>query len=350
MEDIYTLTEAEETYGEALEILAKYHKAINKKPISWASFLVLHEIRYEVFYCEGNYLDWSEGRVSYLQELVSKEDLESFMYTQIDNYDEEEGIEEKLLIGKCERCKYKTFDDFWSDIDFQQVCLINKEAIKISLSEEKLDQYRKIIIDNEEIIPSEIKLIPCEIRDNLPLNLFEENISKAREEFFEDLDDSEIQNPEEDENIPNSKIEFFNENFLDILYYMQETFEGTYYFEKIAFGTGSTINQVKERLFDIYEDRFNLQESFDNEELLTEIQHQLSTQLWPEGREAAEAWAIKVNENTDDKNFAIFAKSMEKFHLKEIRGTHILDSIKELPEEEKSRIVKKARETCKWFI
>ena len=88
----------------------------------------------------------------------------------------------------------------------------------------------------------------------------------------------------------------------------------------------------------------------DNEELLTEIQHQLSTQLWPEGREAAEAWAIKVNENTDDKNFAIFAKSMEKFHLKEIRGTHILDSIKELPEEEKSRIVKKARETCKWFI
>ena len=92
MEDIYTLTEAEETYGEALEILAKYHKAINKKPISWASFLVLHEIRYEVFYCEGNYLDWSEGRVSYLQELVSKEDLESFMYTQIDNYDEEEGI------------------------------------------------------------------------------------------------------------------------------------------------------------------------------------------------------------------------------------------------------------------
>ena len=112
MEDIYTLTETEETYGEALEILAKYHKAINKKPISWASFLVLHEIRYEVFYCKGNYLDWSEGRVSYLQELVSKEDLESFMYTQIDNYDEEEGIEEKLLIGKCERCKYKTFRMF----------------------------------------------------------------------------------------------------------------------------------------------------------------------------------------------------------------------------------------------
>ena len=72
MEDIYTLTETEETYGEALEILAKYHKAINKKPISWASFLVIHEIRYEVLYCEGNYLDWSEGRVSYLQELVSK--------------------------------------------------------------------------------------------------------------------------------------------------------------------------------------------------------------------------------------------------------------------------------------
>ena len=147
-----------------------------------------------------------------------------------------------------------------------------------------------------------------------------------------------------------AKIEFFNENFLDILFYMQETFEGTYYFEEISFGTGSTINQVKERLFDIYEDRFNFQESLDNEELLTEIQHQLSTQLWPEGREAAEAWAIKVNENTDDKNFAIFAKSMEKFHLKEIRGTHILDSIKEFPKEEKSRIVKKARGTCKWFI
>ena len=45
--------------------------------------------------------------------------------------------------------------------------------------------------------------------------------------------------------------------------------------KEISFGTGSTINQVKERLFDIYEDRFNFQESLDNEELLTEIQHQL---------------------------------------------------------------------------
>ena len=39
---------------------------------------------------------------------------------------------------------------------------------------------------------------------------------------------------------------------------------------------------------------------------------------------------------------------MEKLHLKVIRGTNILDSIKELPEEEKSRIIKKTRETCKW--
>ena len=39
MEDRYKLTETEEIYGEALEILAKYYKAINKKPISWASFL-----------------------------------------------------------------------------------------------------------------------------------------------------------------------------------------------------------------------------------------------------------------------------------------------------------------------
>ena len=32
MEDGYKLTETEETYGEALEILAKYYKAINKGP------------------------------------------------------------------------------------------------------------------------------------------------------------------------------------------------------------------------------------------------------------------------------------------------------------------------------
>ena len=41
---------------------------------------------------------------------------------------------------------------------------------------------------------------------------------------------------------------------------------------------------------------------------------------------------------------------MVKFHLKEIRGSYILDCLKDLPLEEKARIIKEAKETCEWFI
>ena len=67
----------------------------------------------------------------------------------------------------------------------------------------------------------EIKHIPSEIRDNLSLNLFEENISKAREEFFEDLDDSQIENHEEVRKNLEISIEILILNFINQnLYYL----------------------------------------------------------------------------------------------------------------------------------
>ena len=54
----------------------------------------------------------------------------------------------------------------------------------------------------------------------------------------------------------------------------------------------------------------------------------------------------KSTRKNDDKNFLIFSENMVKFHLKEIRGSYILDCLKDLPLEEKARIIKEAKETC----
>ena len=48
--------------------------------------------------------------------------------------------------------------------------------------------------------------------------------------------------------------------------------------------------------------------------------------------------------------FLIFSENMVKFHLKEIRGSYILDCLKDLPLGEKARIIKEAKQTCEWFI
>ena len=95
----------------------------------------------------------------------------------------------------------------------------------------------------------------------------------------------------------------------------------------------------------------------ENKKLLEKTQHRLSTELWAEGTIAAEWWANKAQEKLNDKNFYIFSENMVKFHLKEIRGSYILDCLIDISledfyaeYEEKARIIKEAKETCQWFI
>ena len=186
---------------------------------------------------------------------------------------------------------------------------------------------------------------PEYVENFLPLSNFEEMVEEARKEHFKDTDP--FDDPEE---ANQSDVDFFNENFIDIFIYFYEEFEESMYLEEIAFGCGYSLAGVKFRLNRTYKDRFRFKEWQLNEKLLEETSYELSTKFWPEGETAAEWWRKKAQEKNADKNFLIFSENMVKFHLKEIRGSYILDCLKDLPLEEKARIIKEAKETCEWFI
>ena len=191
---------------------------------------------------------------------------------------------------------------------------------------------------------------PEYIEEFLPLSHFEGLVEQSIESFNEENAEFDIE-PREPQEVEKSEILFFNENFVDILMYFYETFgEETFFLEEIAFGRGYSLNEVKQCCNWHYRDRFRFKEERLNNKLLEETRHELSTKLWPEGETAADWWRKKAQEKNDDKNFLIFSENMVKFHLKEIRGSYILDCVKELPLEEKARIIKEAKETCEWFI
>jgi len=191
---------------------------------------------------------------------------------------------------------------------------------------------------------------PEYIEELLPLSHFEGLVEQSIKRFNEDLAEHGIE-PNQPQEVENSEILFFNENFVDILMYFHETFgEETLFLEEIAFGRGYSVNEVKKCCNWHYRDRFRFKEERLNNKLLEETRHELSTKLWPEGETAADWWRKKVQEKNDDKNFLIFSENMVKFHLKEIRGSYILDCLKDLPLEEKARIIKEAKHTCEWFI
>ena len=186
---------------------------------------------------------------------------------------------------------------------------------------------------------------PEYVENYLPLSNFEEMVVEARKEHFKDTDP--FDDPAE---VNQSDLDSFDENFIDILIYFYEEFEESMYLEEIAFGCGYSLAGVKFRLNRTYKDRFQFKERQLNEKLLEETRNELSTKLWPEGETAAAWWRKKAQEKNDDKNFLTFSENMVKFHLKEIRGSYILDCLKDLPLEEKARIIKEAKNNCEWFI
>ena len=191
---------------------------------------------------------------------------------------------------------------------------------------------------------------PEYIEELLPLSHFESLIEQSTEEYNEKLAEIDIE-PREPLEVEKSEILFFNENFVDILMYFYETFgEDTLYLEEIAFGRGYSVNEVKEHCNLHFRDRFRFKEERLNEKLLEKTRHELATKVWPEGQPAANWWTKKAKEKKDDKNFLIFSENMVKFHLKEIRGSYILDCLKDLPLEEKARIIKEAKNNCEWLI
>tara|TARA_B100001989_G_scaffold103465_1_gene72390 strand:+ start:285 stop:1280 length:996 start_codon:yes stop_codon:yes gene_type:complete len=191
---------------------------------------------------------------------------------------------------------------------------------------------------------------PEYVANYLPLSHFECLIEESTKKYKENLAEHEKE-PNQPQEVENSEILFFNENFIEILVYFYETFgEETFFLEEIAFGRGYSVNEVKKCCNWHYRDRFRFREEKLNNKLLEETRHELSTKLWPEGETAANWWANKAQDKNNDKNFLKFTENMLKFHLKEIRGSCILDCLKDLPLEEKARIIREAKETCEWFI
>tara|TARA_B100000965_G_scaffold258765_1_gene218125 strand:+ start:9416 stop:10360 length:945 start_codon:yes stop_codon:yes gene_type:complete len=242
-----------------------------------------------------------------------------FKAWESEHEDAEEILKDRFNIGKS--MQYSNVKDFLKDLDYEIMQGILNGSITSGFKQ----------------------TIPEELFEFLPLESFEEQIEESITKFYDD--------PEEYMKKAFKKKEFpnFDEKAIDILVYIEETF-GAEYICEIAFDQGYSIGQVKELFFETYQNKNSFQEQIDNEELLTKTRHKLSTELWPEGETAAAWWRKKAQEKNDDKNFLTFSENMVKFHLKEIRGSYILDCLKDLPLEEKARIIKEAKNNCEWFI
>ena len=66
--------------------------------------------------------------------------------TQIDDFQEDEDDMEKYFkIGEGESCVYSNIEEFIADVEFEKVSNINKEALKLSQSQSKMDELRDIV-------------------------------------------------------------------------------------------------------------------------------------------------------------------------------------------------------------
>ena len=145
----FSLSKSDIAYMESLQLLADLYYKITGD-ISRGSWLTLWMISAEVADVEENYdtdPEWGDERIPELKELNSEDNsLQCFLNTDLDDFQEdEEFMEKSFQIGKGESCSYSTIEEFIADVEFEKVSNINKEALKLSQSQSKMDELRDIV-------------------------------------------------------------------------------------------------------------------------------------------------------------------------------------------------------------
>ena len=145
----FSLGKSDIAYMESLQLLADLYYKITGD-ISRGSWLTVWMISAEVADVEENYdtdPEWGDERIPELKELNSEDNsLQCFLNTDLDDFQEDEDCMEKYFqIGKGESCSYSTIEEFIADVEFEKVSNINKEALKLSQSQSKMDEIRDIV-------------------------------------------------------------------------------------------------------------------------------------------------------------------------------------------------------------
>ena len=145
----FSLSKSDIAYMESLQLLADLYYKITGD-ISRGSWLTVWMISAEVADVEENYdtdPEWGDERIPELKELNSEDNsLQCFLNTDLDDFQEDEDFMEKSFqIGKGESCRYSTIEEFIADVEFEKVSNINKEALKLSQSQSKMDELRDIV-------------------------------------------------------------------------------------------------------------------------------------------------------------------------------------------------------------
>ena len=145
----FSLSKSDIAYKESLQLLADLYYKITGD-ISRGSWLTVWMISAEVADVEENYdtdPEWGDERIPELKELNSEDNsLQCFLNTDLDDFQEDEDFMEKSFqIGKGESCSYSTIEEFIADVEFEKVSNINKEALKLSQSQSKMDELRDIV-------------------------------------------------------------------------------------------------------------------------------------------------------------------------------------------------------------
>ena len=145
----FSLSKSDIAYMESLQLLADLYYKITGD-ISRGSWLTVWMISAEVADVEENYdtdTEWGDERIPELKELNSEDNsLQCFLNTEIDDFQEDEDDMEKYFkIGEGESCVYSNIEEFIADVEFEKVSNINKEALKLSQSQSKMDELRDIV-------------------------------------------------------------------------------------------------------------------------------------------------------------------------------------------------------------
>ena len=145
----FSLSKSDIAYMESLQLLADLYYKITGD-ISRGSWLTVWMISAEVADVEENYdtdPEWGDERIPELKELNSEDNsLQCFVNTEIDDFQEDEDdMENFFKIGEGESCVYSNIEEFIADVEFEKVSNINKEALKLSQSQSKMDELRKIV-------------------------------------------------------------------------------------------------------------------------------------------------------------------------------------------------------------
>jgi len=145
----FSLSKSDIAYMESLQLLADLYYKITGD-ISRGSWLTVWMISAEVADVEENYdtdPEWGDERIPDLKELNSEDNsLQCFRNTDLDDFQEDEDCMEKYFkIGEGVSCVYSNIEEFIADVEFEKVSNINKEALKLSQSQSKMDELREIV-------------------------------------------------------------------------------------------------------------------------------------------------------------------------------------------------------------